>query len=169
MKKTIKHKTAFVLVDMQTDVGSKKAKRAIIPHQVAILKDCIRLSIPVVIVEFEGRGATHSELTDAISGYQHGHIIQKCGWSALRETTLAKILTDFRVDTFLLGGIEACACLYDTASDARPQGFRVVVCGDLTAGYERRYAGSNRRDLWQTLGVHYLENRGAAHRFLEAS
>jgi len=162
-----KNTTAFVLMDMQTGNGSAQNKRAIIPHQIVVLETCKRLGIPVVIMEFAGRGVTHRKLRDTVSGYTNVHLVEKNDWSAFNGTTLDETLRTLGIDSFLLGGVEASVCLYETAVDAIARGYRVTVCGALTAGYGKRYAGSNRSDLWRPNNVNYVEHVGAAHRFLQ--
>ncbi|NTW45856.1 MAG: cysteine hydrolase [Candidatus Moranbacteria bacterium] len=158
---------AFVLMDMQMRNGSATDKREIIPHQVAVLRTCRHLHIPVIIVEFVGRGTTNRKLIDAVSGYENVHLIEKKDWNAFNGTSLDETFDTLGIGSFLLGGVEAGVCLYETAIDAIARGYQVTACGALTAGYGKRYSGPNRSDLWRSIGASYVEHVGAAHRFLQ--
>ena len=87
-------------------------------------------------------------------------------WNAFNGTLLDETFCALGIVSLLPGGVEAGACLYETARDAVAKGYQVTTCGVLTAGYGKRYSGPNRFDLWHSIGVNYVEHVSAAHSLL---
>lgn len=137
-----------------------------------MLKYCMQLGIPIIIVEFSNCGKTNRKILEAVSGYNKAHFVEKTSWSAFSGRTadgtpFDDLLQRLGVGAFILGGVEAVVCLRETAEEGLEKGYYIAVCGDLTAGYGRSKRYSNRKDLWQPIGVAYFEDRGSAYRYLQ--
>jgi N-carbamoylsarcosine amidase len=91
--------------------------------------------IPVEVLQ---AGSTAVAIDDRIAPKAGEHVIVKKQASAFHGTHLSGTLRGLGVDTVILTGVTACACVRSSAEDAIAEGFRPIVVreavGDRIAG-----------------------------------
>ena len=130
---------AVMLVDMQEDFV-KHLRRGeadrIIPNQLAILKRCRELSIPVVVLELRVKefGKTIKILMDEISKNPSKWVIEKDFDDGFYLTNLDSSLKYLNIKKIFIMGINADFCVRDTARTAIKLGYKIVTSGHVIAG-----------------------------------
>ncbi|MFA6365368.1 MAG: cysteine hydrolase [Candidatus Paceibacterota bacterium] len=125
---------AVLLIDMQEYFLDEAGKKAIIPYQVAIIQECQDMGIPFIVLEYEDQGDTIPELQEKIEKLPNHHWIVKSNDSAFPGTNLDDLLKEQGVEKLLLMGVNACACVRDTARDAVRKGYEIITSDMLIAG-----------------------------------
>ncbi len=122
---------ALLIVDLQTNL------LAVIPDREQLLQRAglaigaaQLLRIPIYVTEQvpEKLGPTDPALTGPLGGA--ARVFPKTSFSALKAAGLLETLREAGVRHLLLTGIETPVCLYQTALDARREGFDVTLLGD---------------------------------------
>jgi len=128
---------AVLLIDMQSGFINTEEKRKLIPNQISVLNQCFKKEIPVIIVEFEGEGKTDDALLKVVENNHTSacHKITKSVNDAFSEKELNNLLKKIKAKTLLLMGINACACVFETAVTAKRKGYELITSEDLIAGY----------------------------------
>lgn len=131
-------KLGVVIVDMQYDFLTpfklKQQKELLKNHQ-SLIKLCNQKDIPIVIIEYEGRGPIHQRLLSSLSPLQRYKFLEKNTNSGFRKfngkaSQLNSILREWNLDHICITGIEAGCCVLATAKDAK-EDYKVISVGDL--------------------------------------
>lgn len=144
---------AVLLIDMQewflNSIEYEERHREI-PYQLEVLEYCKNNSIPVFVLEYKDCGPTVKILKDKVDSLEKKVYITKNFDDGFVKTDLAKQLRKNNIDTVLVMGINASACVLSTASGAIMAGFKVMTSDDLIA--DPRSYGYNESIEW------YIEN-----------
>jgi len=143
---------AVILIDMQeefVDRLSKKDKKIIILAQQKLLHYCQEKQLPLVVLEYrnntEEYGSTIAPLANIIADIPGVIKIDKPANDGFEKTELLSKLQLMQVKRLWLAGINASACVYDTAESALEH-FSIATSNDLIADpakYEQH--GKSRR------------------------
>ncbi|TSC62985.1 MAG: hypothetical protein Athens041674_356 [Parcubacteria group bacterium Athens0416_74] len=129
-------KPGVVLIDMQPDFvsGLREYVTARVVHmQKLVLAECARLDIPAVALEYRRHGATIPELAAALERVPRRNLIVKTNDDGFHGTDLKSVLTRFDVRSPVLMGINAHACVLQTADSGLRHGFAVKTSEDIIA------------------------------------
>lgn len=136
IKKQIKNSVAILLIDMQDyflkgiDPAEKEKE---IPYQIEVLDYCKKNEIPVFILEYKDYGSTTSILREKLNELTDKTYIIKLNENGFIDTDLADRLNQKGVKNLLLMGINASACVLNTAKGALESGYTIMVSKDLIA------------------------------------
>lgn len=143
-------KFAVVIVDMQpTFLGKilEGEKTDLIRNQLALLERCLLSDIPVIA--FEGQDErdinyveTIPELKSRIKQLKRKQFFEKEHYDGFTYyPEVDKQLTSWGVKTLCFTGINAMACVMETADGALNQGYRILTAEDLLADRTGRMGG----------------------------
>lgn len=142
MKKNT-NKIAVIVVDMQDfflQHFNNSIRNTLIENQLKVLDLCAKHNIPLVIVEYKAggkmRGSTTHKINQRIKTIPHKLIIKENN-SAFTKTDLDKTLQSFNVKEVFIMGINANACVQDTAMSALHRGYQVIISKECTASASR--------------------------------
>ena len=114
-------------------LDTREAVARLVLSQIAILRRCQKEDIPVVVLEYVGCGATIEDLETELAKLQTVIRIAKSNESGFSNPELDDALRGLGVGTLFLMGINAEACVLETAQDARRLGYAVVTNSELIA------------------------------------
>lgn len=135
-----------MVIDMQNQFVQElrwgEAKR-IVPRQIVILKKCLLLKIPIILVEYRGSGSTIPPLNDILQKKPRVYTIRKKADDGFTNPRLPRLLQRLRTSTIIIMGINADACVKDTARSASQQGHRIITSNDLLSGPDHHSHNNN--------------------------
>ncbi|WP_373951803.1 hydrolase [Vibrio pomeroyi] len=155
-----KQKTGLVVVDVQGKLARLvDESETLIANCGKLIEGAKLLGLPVVSLEQnpEKLGATVSELNDLLSDAKP---IPKSTFNACNEPKFVEAVQAKDVDTWLVCGIEAHICVYQTAMGLLELGYKVQVVGDCI---------SSRTALNKKLAISRLRDAGVQITGLEMS
>lgn len=126
-----------VLIDMQSGfVGGLRrgALPRILKSQIKVLGQCVEENIPTVVLEYRGHGKTIDELAAVLSQVPRTRTIIKSNDDGFENTTLHKTLRSWGSQNLLLMGINAEACVKETAQSALRLNYAIATSSKLIAG-----------------------------------
>jgi len=150
---------AVLLIDMQEWflLGIEyEEKHREIPYQLEVLDYCKKNDIPVFVLEYKDCGPTVKILKDKVDSLEKKTYIIKNHDDGFIDTDLAKELRRKNIDTVLLMGINASACVLSTASGAIIAGFKIMTSDDLIA--DPKSYGENESINWYEQNGIYRED-----------
>lgn len=172
-----KSNVAVILIDMQDfflQHFSEQIRKTLIDNQIRILDACVKQKIPLIVIECKAggkfRGATTSRLNRKIAAISHELIVKESN-SGFTNTDLDEILRALNVRKLFLMGINANACIQDTAISALHRGYKVVISKGLTACASRSDMEqlSRRNAEWYRANGKLLNNLEESLRELRSS
>ena len=125
-----------ILVDMQADYLKRinKCKQArMIRGQIKVLRYCASHDIPVVILEVVNKGKTINKLRKEVGKIPRYKTLIKKHNDGFSEKDLLLILKGWQALTLLFMGINATACVLDTAIRGKRYGFNILTTSCLMA------------------------------------
>lgn len=158
------NKTAVILIDMQDfflQHFKDSIKKTLIENQLRVLDKCAKQKIPLIVVEYKARGkfrgSTTGKLNQKLKTISHELIIKESN-SAFTNTDLDKILKGLHTKKLFIIGINANACIQDTAIGAIHRGYKVTVSKGLTACASRTDMElSKRNEEWYRSNCRLLD------------
>ena len=143
-----------VLIDMQTFFLEDYpiANCAIlVEQQRKVLAICAEHDIPVVVLEYERRGPTLSELQEVLCAVPRVTFLTKNRNDGFAGSTLNEHLRAYSAGSLVLMGVSASYCVQATAKSAIRLGFEVMTSQHVTrnANWRRR---SEARDTYAWFG-----------------
>lgn len=129
---------AILLIDMQDSFLGRLnpyEREEEIPYQIEVLNAAKRNSIPIFVIEYAGMGSTIPELMDVISNSDY-EIITKPYNNGFLQTNLDDLLKEKGIDSLVLMGVFASACVYETAEGALEKGYEILTSTDVIADHE---------------------------------
>lgn len=151
-------KLSVVLIDMQTDflkdIG-KKEKDRIISNQIKVIQRCKKENIPIILVEYIGYGKTEKKLESELRGISIIRIKKNYN-DAFFFTDLDQILTEMKVKTLFLMGINSGVCVLYTAYTALEMGYGVIVSSAVVSDINEYYLLES--FLWYDENVIFIES-----------
>lgn len=128
-----------------------------ISYTAKLVKCCQILSIPVVVLEQNprGLGPTTSSLKECIDEYAP---LEKYTFSGMAESHIKEAITSLNKNNWLVAGIEAHICVYQTVRDLLKENLAVEVVSDCI---------SSRRKSNLDLAIENMRHDGAKITSLE--
>ena len=147
--------TAVIIVDMQ-DFFLKNldvhVRSTLIKNQIHAIDSFMKSGTPIILVEYKAggvlRGPTTASLRSRLGAYPLATLIKESN-SGFTKTGLEDLLKKARVRKIALMGINANACIQDTAIGALRRGYEVIVTKGLVANsYRKDLELSSRNERW---------------------
>ncbi len=121
---------AVLLIDMQPSfLGkiSKKKKVGLVSRQIEVIRECARLDVPLIVLEYRNQGDTLIELMNEVRLVPRNQLIIKLYDDGFEGTDLNRILKGFSVKTLVLMGVNASYCVKKTALSAVGLGYKIIT------------------------------------------
>jgi nicotinamidase-related amidase len=149
--------TALVVVDMQEKLiaAMKENIAAHVTKNTGILIETAKVfGIPVIASEQyrKGLGPTMGAVAEKLAG---APVLEKLHFDCTKDDALAKTLYAAGRKTFVIAGIEAHVCVFQTALSLLEKGYRVVVASDAVASRRKHDWSYAMRALAQAGAVIY--------------
>ncbi|GMM90429.1 isochorismatase family protein [Vibrio fortis] len=129
-----KNTTGLIVVDVQGKLASLMHESdANIENTTKLVKGAKALNLPIVWLEQnpDRLGPTVEPIREVLA---KDHLaIAKYTFDGCKEATFKLAVENTKVDTWLICGIEAHICVYQTALSLRKMGYRVELVTDCTA------------------------------------
>ncbi|MFC1539196.1 hydrolase [Candidatus Latescibacterota bacterium] len=125
-----KKRCLLIVTDVQGKLAEMMFEREKLYKNIGIMIDSFKiLDIPILWLEQypEGLGATVAEVASHLEGFKP---LPKKAFSAMKDSTINKRITESGRDQIILIGIETHICIYQTAADLFSKGFDVHVVKD---------------------------------------
>ena len=123
-------KTGLIIVDVQGKLARiVHESDALLSNIQILIQGCQILKLPIVWLEQnpQGLGQTVPELRELLKGYQS---LEKNTFNACDSSSVIKAITESGVQQWLICGIEAHICIYQTALGLLSKGYDVEVVAD---------------------------------------
>lgn len=146
------HSSGLLVVDIQGKLAHQVyGSEALLQSVAIVVKACQKLAVPVIVIEHnpEGLGSTVPGLIEVLDGVE---IYKKKHFNAMADEGVRRAIKSTGRNHWLVCGIEAHICIYQT------------VCGLLGAGYRAEVlqdAVSSRRLLQKQIGLQRMQQSGA--------
>ena len=124
-----------------------------IPYQLEVLEYCKNNDIPVFVLEYKDCGSTVKILKDKVDSLEKKTYVTKNYDDGFIKTDLAEQLRKNKIDTVLLMGINASACVLSTAAGAVMSGFNVMTSKDLISD-PKSYDRNESIRWYETTGIY---------------
>ncbi|EOA3781993.1 hydrolase [Vibrio vulnificus] len=128
-----KEKTGLIVVDVQGKLAQMvDQSEQMINNITKLIEGAKQLALPIIWLEQipENLGATVAPIANALEGYQPFH---KSTFSGCGTATISNAIQACKVEQWLLCGIEAHICVYQTAVDLKQMGYQVEVVTDCVS------------------------------------
>lgn len=151
--------SAVLLIDMQEKFVRKLErgkKEQLVRAQSAVIRHCAAKDTPLIVLEYEKYGPTIEALRAEAGKVPGVTIITKSKDNGFLGTDLHRTLDAFGVQSFLVMGINASCCVFETAHDAITKGYRICTASDLIAdsvSLHDYYPGWHPENWYSTNGV----------------
>ncbi len=158
--KPIKSCLVVLLIDMQdyyTRRLAETTREKIIAQQIRVIRACAEKDVPFVILEYGSRGGTIPILLDEIAKVPRVITISKRHNDGFRGTTLHKVLRKFGAGKLAFMGINASACVKDTADSAISLKYSIVTADNVIAD-EAGCDGRKKSREWYEANGRFLES-----------
>ena len=101
----------------------------LISNTIKLIKSCQLLSIPIVVLEQnpKGLGSTTPELQSALNNYQP---LEKYYFNGVAETHIKQKIASVNKSHWLVAGIEAHICVYQTVQGLLAENYQVELVSD---------------------------------------
>jgi nicotinamidase-related amidase len=135
----MKKDTAVIIIDMQEfflNNFPKPIVKQLIENQKQIINVCLKKGLPFILLEYKTRGIFRGPTIPAIKNLVKKSVIQtiiKENNSGFTKTNLDTILKENKIKKVLLVGINANACVQDTAIVALFRGYQVITAEGIMA------------------------------------
>ena len=165
MPKIIKNKTAVIIVDMQEFFLKNFAptvRNELVNNQGKFIELCVKNKLPFIVLEYKCKGIDKVEtiprLLKKIKNV-YKEIIIKENNSGFTKTGLDKTLKELGIEEIILLGINAHACIQDTAISALKRGYRVATSkGLISNSYRKDMQLSRRNEAWFKKNTTFFED-----------
>ncbi len=120
--------TAIILVDIQEKLApAMKNQLRSIKNTRILLKMAELLKIPVIVTEQypKGLGLTINDIKEVLPS--NHKIFEKISFSAMRDNTISDYIIGLEKRNYILVGMEAHICVYQTAKDLLAKGYNVLI------------------------------------------
>ena len=126
-------KVGLLVVDIQGKLAELvSGSQAMLANTQKLIKSSQLLSIPIVVLEQnpKGLGSTHREIKQHLSGITP---LEKYCFNGLNESHILQAIQESQITHWLVVGIEAHICVYQTALGLKQHGFEVEIVADCIA------------------------------------
>lgn len=148
-----KHNTGLIVVDIQGNLAKQvHASSAFLDQCATLIQGAKCLDLPVVVLEQlpNKLGPTDAKLAAHLGAFTP---IIKSTFNACEEPEFVERVQSFKVDTWLVCGIEAHICVYQTVLGLLDLDYHVELVSDCV---------SSRKLSNAELGIHRAEASGAS-------
>ena len=131
-----KEKTGLIVVDVQGKLAQMvDQSEQMITNITKLIEGAKILGLPIIWLEQipENLGATVAPIANALQGLEPLH---KSTFSGCGTAAISKAIQACKVEQWLLCGIEAHICVYQTAIDLKRLGYQVEVVTDCISSRE---------------------------------
>jgi isochorismate hydrolase len=135
-------KLCILLIDMQEYFLSDfvdSARYALVESQLDFLRSVRRVDLPVAVLEYKDCGNTLSELRREVDLTSVHQYITKPTNNGFHGTRLDKLLLAWNVNNLILMGINADACVLETARSAVLKDYKIWTANRLIANVSREH------------------------------
>jgi nicotinamidase-related amidase len=152
-----RNRAALIVVDIQERLipamPSDDAAR-VIRHSAILIEAADRLGLPIVVSQQypKGLGRTVTAIEDALATARHVHRFDKLAFSAAAAPEFSALAPGLGRDQWIVCGMEAHVCVYQTARDLAARGWATHVCADAVC--------SRARSNWE-IGTDLMKQAGA--------
>lgn len=146
-----------VLIDMQEVFLEELiagSAEVIIPNQQKVIRICKEMDIPVVVLEYAGWGPTKRELMELVHCNRRSEVLEKNDDNGFSHEGLHVVLKTFGVKSVFFMGINATACVLNTARGALEHGYGIVTAHDVISG-RHHHPHDHDRWWWERHGEFY--------------
>lgn len=143
--------TGLIVVDIQGKLARLvQDSDALISNCAKLIKGALVLELPIILLEQnpDKLGSTANELSVLLNGIDP---ITKFTFNGCEASDFLYSVRDTKVDTWLVCGIEAHICVYQTAKGLVDLGYKVELVSDCI---------SSRTSFNKQLGINRLQNCG---------
>jgi len=129
-----KEDALLLIIDVQEKLFNVvQNKENVLKNLIKLIKACKVLNIPILITEQypKGLGKTVKEIVEEL-GEQYNPI-EKLTFSCFRTSAFREAVSKLMKHVIIITGIEFHICVFQTAIDARENGFRPIVVVDATS------------------------------------
>lgn len=160
----------LAIVDMQEPFLEKiepRYRKELISNQQMLLSKCCQYDIPVSVLEFEGEGSTIEDIRSYVAAVpRHEFIKPRRFNSGFHYTGLAGRLEGWGVESLIVSGVNAHACVFATAECAKIKGFQPIVSKEIVADIEGWNEGEGYKILFEPRGFYVEDIWGTLDRYL---
>ncbi len=144
-----------LLIDMQDSFIDSEEKKMIISNQIEMLEFCKKNDIPLMVIEYIDEGKTVDQLLKKIAELppENVHNITKSHDNAFSNTGLNELLISIQAKTLFVMGVNACACVWETALCAFNEGYNIITSKDVIAGCGK--CSLHDEEIWFKKNAHY--------------
>lgn len=131
---------AVLVIDMQQSFLNgidDDMVNVLIDNQIKVLRFCAEHDIPVAVLEFQGEGLTLNVLQWEINRVSRYRVFIKLQDDGFSNPELTSCFVGWSVDALILMGVNAGACVRETAIGALNNGFAIATSSQLISSYDR--------------------------------
>jgi nicotinamidase-related amidase len=142
-----------LLIDMQPRFLrrlSATKEDSLLRSQRNVLEYCEKSDVPLAVLEYKRADETHPRLVEPIARVPRRIKIVKSHDDGFNKTELGRTLDEWDPEYLILMGLNASACVLETARTAADRGFQLATAADLIGDGYVHWGNGVRR--W------YLEN-----------
>ncbi|MGC9311020.1 MAG: cysteine hydrolase family protein [Candidatus Aenigmatarchaeota archaeon] len=134
-----------IIVDMQENfLRPLEPLRAemLVGNQLRLLGYCADYDLPVAVLEYSGEGPTQREILEAVGRVPRSEYFIRNGFnSGFLNTCLPQTLKSWGVETVIISGVNAHACVFANAEWAKMNGYGVMTSACLMDDiYDKDYS-----------------------------
>jgi len=150
-------RAALLVVDIQERLAAAMSEEVlgrVVRNTAVLIEAARRLGLPIVVSQQypKGLGHTLSSLEDALRDAPNVHRFDKVEFSAADCDAFAQLAPTLKRDQWIVAGMEAHVCVYQSARGLVARGYEVHVASDAIS--------SRTKANWR-IGLSLLERAGA--------
>lgn len=128
-------RAALLVVDIQDRLSAAmppEVLSVVVRNTAVLIETATKLGLPIVVSQQypKGLGATVTSIEDALRSAQNVHRFDKAIFSAAACSEFAALAPTLKRDQWIVTGMEAHVCVYQTARDLVARGFETHVVSD---------------------------------------
>ena len=128
-------RAALLVVDIQDRLAAAmppEVLSVVVRNTAVLIETATKLGLPIVVSQQypKGLGSTVSAIEDAVRNAPDVHRFDKAIFSAAACDELAALFPKLKRDQWIVTGMEAHVCVYQTARDLVARGFHTHVVAD---------------------------------------
>lgn len=132
----------LIIVDMQDhflNQLSRRQRKKLIATIIRTIDFFIERNWPIFVVEFYNRGKTILPLRKTLGFYSKVSFVKKTGNNSFNNTSLKRLCKEVDVGGVVLAGLNASACVQETARAAKEIGLAILSAREILADDENNF------------------------------
>lgn len=151
-----KNRAALLVVDIQDRLAAampEATRESVIRNTNVLIEAAKRFGLPIVVSQQypKGLGTTVSSIEDGLRDAANVHRFDKLEFSAAGTPELSALLPELKRDQWIVTGMEAHVCVYQSARGLVERGYQAHVVADAVS--------SRTEENWQ-IGLNLAERAG---------